>query len=263
MDPTKGARAVVGLWFRCGALVRPELIHRRAPLCRARWTAGIRPAPSGRVGVTPAIHTFGDWRKRVSTLHDLWRRLAAFGAALGLAVTVLVVTAEPASAYGSLNMRYAVVNTTSTANCARLPNGGTLPITKRSNGCWLNDPIDGTIFLWDAGGEANKTEFRNGGALIAKFEFHPNDEKLWIYDTAEDGDTLYVLVFLQDTTGEIRGNLGPYTAPSTGAVVEYRVVDLSWNGTNDVPEGWTLTLWFCDDANCSNNEIVGQGWAVA
>ena len=197
----------------------------------------------------------------MSTLHELWRRLAAIGATVALVATVLVATAQPASAYGTLNVRYAVVNTTSTANCARVPGGGTLPIIKQSNGCRLNDSIDGTVFLWDAGGEAHKSEFRNGSSLVAKVEFHPYDEKLWIYDTAEDRDTIYVFIFLQNTAGETVGSLGPYTAPATGAVVEYRVVDLSWNGTNDIPEGWVLTMWFCDDAAC--NILIESGWGVA
>ncbi|MFC9260657.1 hypothetical protein ACFT25_12620 [Streptomyces hydrogenans] len=74
--------------------------------------------------------------------------------------------------------------------CDRL--SGTLAITPASGGCYLYDSVDDTCFEKDADGEALKAELRNGGTLVSKVEFHPNGEKLWIHDTAADGDTVYI-----------------------------------------------------------------------
>jgi hypothetical protein len=174
--------------------------------------------------------------------------------------TAAVVTGTPAAAYDTLNIRSAMVATSSSANCARLSDsttgGQALPIIRQSNGCRLNDPFDDTVFLWDSGGEAMKVEFRNGGAYVAKFEFHPADHKLWIYDTANDGDTIYVLIDISDPWGDPRGALGPLGVPGTSAVVDLRVVQL------DVPEGWNLLFHFADNANGSSL-FPGSTYAVA
>ncbi|MFB6550429.1 hypothetical protein [Streptomyces sp. NPDC056405] len=37
-------------------------------------------------------------------------------------------------------------------------------------------------------------ELNDAGWFIGKVEFHPDDEKLWVYDTRNDGDTFYVAV---------------------------------------------------------------------
>jgi hypothetical protein len=172
-------------------------------------------------------------------------RVAHAAVAALILATAVVVTGTPAAAYGTLNFRSAMVVTTQSANCAR--DGGTtgsqaLPIIRQSNGCRLNDPFDDTVFLWDSGGIAMKAEFRNAGAYVAKFEFHPADRTLWIYDTANDGDTIYITVNVSDPAGEPRDAIGPLGVPGTSAVVDLRVVQL------DVPEGWNLLFHFYDDA---------------
>jgi hypothetical protein len=173
------------------------------------------------------------------------RSVAHLAIAALLLATALVVTGTPASAYGPLNIRFATVATTTSAHCARV--AGTtgsqaLAIIEQSNGCRLNDPFDDTVFLWDTGGEAMKVEFRNAGAYVAKFEFHPADETLWIYDTANDGDTIYVLVNIADSSGEPQDAIGPLGVTGTSAVVDLRVEDLA------IPEGWQVLFHFFDDA---------------
>ncbi|MFB7340246.1 hypothetical protein ACFCZ6_09315 [Streptomyces hydrogenans] len=116
------------------------------------------------------------------------RRKVAYALASAAAMTAtLFATAAPAQAYGTLDVRYARVDTD---NCNRL--SGTLAITPATGGCYLYDSLDDTYFEKDADGEALKVELRNGGTLVSKVEFHPNGEKLWIYDPAPDGDTVYV-----------------------------------------------------------------------
>ncbi|MFD8013541.1 hypothetical protein [Streptomyces sp. NPDC058955] len=116
------------------------------------------------------------------------RRKAAFALASAAAMAgTLFGTAAPAQAYGTLDIRYARVDTD---NCTRL--SGTLAVTAASGGCYLYDSVDNTYFEKDADGEALKAELRNAGALVSKVEFHPQGEKLWVYDTAADGDSVYV-----------------------------------------------------------------------
>lgn len=188
------------------------------------------------------------------------RALARLATVTLVLATALVGAGAPASAYGTLNVRSAMVATTSSANCARLPGSTTgsqaLPIIRQSNGCRLNDPFDDTVFLWDSGGEAMKVEFRNGGAYVAKFEYHPADNKLWIYDTANDGDTIYVVVHVSDPWGEPHDAIGPLGVTGTSAVVDLRVVQLN------ITEGWQLFFNFYDNANNSNT-IITSTYGVA
>lgn len=116
------------------------------------------------------------------------RRKTAFALTSAAAMAgILFGTAAPAQAYGTLDIRYARVDTD---DCTRL--SGTLTVTPAGGGCYLYDSVDHTYFEKDAGGEALKVELRNGGTLVSKVEFHPNGEKLYAYDTAADGDTVYV-----------------------------------------------------------------------
>ncbi|MFE5797747.1 hypothetical protein ACFQ8C_34920 [Streptomyces sp. NPDC056503] len=116
------------------------------------------------------------------------RRKAAFALASAAAMAgTLLATAPPAQAYGTLDVRYARVDTD---NCDRI--SGTLPVTPAPGGCYLYDSLDDTYFEKDADGEALKVEVRNAGRLVSKVEFHPKGENLWIYDPAADGDTVYV-----------------------------------------------------------------------
>jgi hypothetical protein len=135
-------------------------------------------------------------------------------AAIVVAVGLMVLGATPASAYGALDVRYAVVDTD---DCRRLSGG--LPVTDQGNGCFLGDPVDGTFFAEDAGGEAVKIELWQGGGLVSKVEFHPDGEKVWVYDTRNDGDTVYA----QTQWGDFPRF--PVGAPGTDAPVDIRVFD--------------------------------------
>jgi hypothetical protein len=125
--------------------------------------------------------------------------------ALSLMAAALVTLgmATPANAYGALTFKYARVDTD---NCKRL--SGTLPVSDQGNGCFLDDPFDDTFFLKDAGGVAIKVEVYSGGVMVAKTEFHPLGEELWIYDTRNDGDTVYAMGHTGDRTSPVLGTSG-------------------------------------------------------
>lgn len=141
-------------------------------------------------------------------------------AALGLAAS-LFVAANPAQAYvnSELSYKYAYVDT---GNCKRT--AGTLTVVAYSNGCKLNDSADDTFFKKDPGGIATKVEIYHKGRMVAKVEFHPYGEYLWVYDTANDSDTVYTSIEWND--GQWNDG-GTHRAPGTSKVVEYKKVDLS------------------------------------
>jgi hypothetical protein len=88
-------------------------------------------------------------------------------------------------------------------------------------------------------------------------EFHPNDEKLWVYDTSNDGDTFYVKVGY--SSGGTYHNLGTFAAPGTSAVVDYSIHDF------DLPEGATVDISVYDDAGLTDliGAARGTGSAIA
>jgi hypothetical protein len=143
-----------------------------------------------------------------------------------------------AHAYGALTVRYAMVDT---STCARLY--GDLPVKAFSNGCELDDAVDGTFFEKDAGGIAVKVVLSDSNGMVAKVEFHPRGEKLWVYDTRNDGDGIYV---------QFSGPDGYYTYGVTGTndPIDYNVYDL------DYPEGADLYLEVTDDY-AGDDDIFG------
>mgnify|MGYP001294429283 CR=1 FL=1 len=158
------------------------------------------------------------------------RRLALAGIFTTMvAAASLTGTAGPAQAYNNSNItiKYARVDTD---NCARL--SGTLPVVAYSDGCRLNDSWDGTFFRKDPNGVAVKIEVYNKGVLVGKAEFHPYDEKLWVYDTRDDSDTLYAILHV--TWGP---SYGPYRGPVNG----YTVKDL------DIADNLQVVLVVNDD----------------
>ncbi|GAB2939017.1 hypothetical protein GCM10027280_29100 [Micromonospora polyrhachis] len=145
-------------------------------------------------------------------------------------LTSFLLVPSPAQAYGSLTVKWARVDTD---NCNRL--SGNLPVTSFSNGCMLYDSADDTFFEKDAGGVAVKIELHDGSGLVAKVEFHPLGEKLYVYDTRNDSDTVYTWL-------RVGGHsYGPWSAPGTSAPVEHRVVDTS------IAEGTYLLVDIYDD----------------
>ncbi|MDX2679905.1 hypothetical protein [Streptomyces soliscabiei] len=162
------------------------------------------------------------------------------GAALGAGA--LSATAAPAQAYSPNPQFHAYYYDTDTCPCS----GGN-----------LTDPFDNTTFAQDAGGYAVKMEMINSGAFVGKVEFHPNDEKLWLYDTANDGDTYYVKVSY--TSGGTTHNLGTFSPPGTTAVLDYEVEDF------DLPEGAYVDISVYDDAALTDliGAARGTGAAIA
>ena len=106
----------------------------------------------------------------------------------------------------------------------------------------LTDPFDGTYFKYDAGGYARKVELYKDGWFIGKVEFHPSGEKLWIYDTKNDGDAFYVRVWVDNHDGHGSTGYGTWKAPGTDAVMDYKTVTLN------VDEGATVKMGLYDDA---------------
>ncbi|MEU2509574.1 hypothetical protein ABZ621_33380 [Streptomyces sp. NPDC007863] len=122
--------------------------------------------------------------------------------------------------------------------------------------CTHHDDVDGTYFQKDVGGAGLRSLVYHDGKLVGKVEFHPYGEKLWIYDTANDGDTFYVDVWVQRTPASKGVELvGTYAPPGTSDEVDYRVLDL------DIPEGNYIELWFSDEADSSSFGESKRGFA--
>jgi hypothetical protein len=175
------------------------------------------------------------------------RKTAGLLAAVGVVAGSLLATAAPAQAYGALDVRYARVDT---GNCARL--GGTLSVTASTYGCYLYDSVDDTYFVKDPGGEAVKIELRSGGTFVAKVEFHPYDQKLWIYDDANDGDTVYVRLYTAR-----QGWSAVYYAIGTEEKDDKHVIDLSaW-----LNEGEDVLVQVTDNSDATDE--ITRIWARA
>ncbi|MEU6845015.1 hypothetical protein ABZ930_24400 [Streptomyces sp. NPDC046716] len=172
-----------------------------------------------------------------------WRRRAALGAAALLsAAGALAAATAPAQAYGPNPKVAAVYRDTGTCPCR----GGA-----------LTDPYGGTSFARDPGGYAVKLELTRGRSFVGKVEFHPDGEKLRVYDTKNDDDTFYVHVTY--TSGRTTHDLGTYTAPGTAAVVDHMTKDF------DIPEGAGVDISVYDDARLTDyiGGARGTGGAVA
>jgi hypothetical protein len=162
------------------------------------------------------------------------------GAALGAGA--VFATAAPAQAYSPNPTFQAYYADTDACPCS----GGN-----------LTDPFGGTTFAADAGGYAVKMELVNAGAFVGKVEFHPNDEKLAVYDTSNDGDTFYVKVgYGHDGTYH---DLGTFSAPGTSAAVDSVIQDF------ELPEGATVDVSVYDDAALTDliGAARGAGSAIA
>lgn len=167
------------------------------------------------------------------------RRLAGLFTSAALAVGALLnAAAAPAQAYSPNPTITAHYRDTDSCPCS----GGTLA-----------DPFDGTSFAHDPGGYAVKLELTDERSYLGKVEFHPNDEKLWVYDTKNDGDTFYVQAAY--TSGGVTHRLGTYSAPAMGHVVK----------DFDIPEGAFVDISVYDDAGLTDyiGGARGTGAAIA
>lgn len=170
-----------------------------------------------------------------------WFSLTGLLTVLGM-VASLGVAASPASAY-SPNPT-AVTATRDTDLCP----------------CVIKDTADGTVFKYDAGGQAVKVSLFHNGSMVGKVEFHPYGEYLWIYDTKADGDAIYVtltaeysVIGLPDTRFP---SSGAYKSPPAGDDYGYRVENLS------IQEGIPVTIRVYDGSGPSDH-IVTVGGGVA
>ncbi|MGW5089051.1 hypothetical protein [Streptomyces coelicoflavus] len=119
--------------------------------------------------------------------------------------------------------------------------------------CSIGDSYDGTYFRHDPGGKAVKINLYHPdtGAWLGKIEWHPYGEKLWVYDTKNDGDTFYVQLEYVTATGTLP--TGPVvSAPGTSAAVEYTTYDYN------LSEGAGHMLFVYDDAG-KGDYIGGAG----
>jgi hypothetical protein len=161
------------------------------------------------------------------------------GAATGVALTagvLLAATAVPAQAY-SPNPSY-VVDAYSTSFCP----------------CSNSDNFGGTIFAKQSGGIAVKFQLwdYNTGSYIGKTEFHPYGDKIKVFDTKDDGDSIYTSVEWWDS-GVLHSRT--YLPPGTSAVVD------STSESLGIPEGTRVDIYLWD--NAGNNDLIAHDWGVA
>ncbi|WP_256837775.1 hypothetical protein [Ornithinimicrobium faecis] len=118
--------------------------------------------------------------------------------------------------------------------------------------CWchLPDEYDGTVFQHDAGGEAYKGRIYANEELVGKIEFHPYDEKVWMYDTEVNGDGFYVQVSWTEPDGRWRRALD---SPNSG----HGVTDL------DIAEGTTVRIQVWDDGFYFDDSQILDAYATA
>ena len=171
-------------------------------------------------------------------------------------VALSLVPASPAQAYGALWGYADVVDLT---NCSEQT--GDFNFYHYGGGCRHDDPVDYTYFRPNSFGKGLKVELYagaprgSGGELVAKVEFHPYDELLWIYDTKNDSDTIYVRLYWWKPDGSF-GFTSGLRAPGTSNPIDIRVVDLSY------PEGTDIRVRVYDDAGLDEMLVsVGLGRA--
>ncbi|ESU49589.1 hypothetical protein K7395_11040 [Streptomyces filamentosus] len=162
------------------------------------------------------------------------RTIASLAAMASAAATVITMTATPANAYSGLTLLDRVSAVTDYCPCR------------------FNDNIDGTYFEKDAGGAGFKVIHGNASRHeVAKVEFHPYGEILYVYDVKNDGDTLYYKVSYEGDGGK----WGLYAAPSTSNVIDVRKVNL------DIPEGRKVTVTVYDDKAMKKKVMEATGRA--
>jgi hypothetical protein len=177
------------------------------------------------------------------------RSLAALAAVLGLMGASLTL-ATSAQAYGYLRWEVAYVNVDPDGTC-QLHFRSTMSASRVKDWgetCYIGDSADGTYFVKnDRGGTAIKAEaYNSSGKLVAKTEFHPYGEHLYVYDTANDGDTLYTEIEYSDYSGGWK-RIGFVAPPASSAPVEYTHKNYS------LPEGWRIQLKIYDDRDKTYN----------
>lgn len=105
--------------------------------------------------------------------------------------------------------------------------------------CSLPDEHDGTYFLRDSGGKATKMRIYDKGRLAGKVEFHPQGEKLWIYDTLSNNDAIYYQIRWADKRLV-------FSVPSGKS---HEMIDLK------IPEGTPVVISAWDDRDGWNGKL--------
>jgi hypothetical protein len=162
------------------------------------------------------------------------RRPLLAGILTVLALVTSAAFAGPAQAYpdNALRVRWALVDT---SNCHKIDGG--LTVIAQPAGCRLNDSADNTFFKKDAGGRALKIELYLGNTMVGKVEWHPFGEKLWVYDTRNDDDTLYYEPIICVPGRECSFGVG-YSGANTDNPVDF-----------ELPEGSAVGILVWDDTN--------------
>jgi hypothetical protein len=172
------------------------------------------------------------------------RRLLVSAVAAASLVASFFVAASPAQAYSpNPSVSFARVDTD---DCARL--SGTLTVVRRTDGCFLDDTVDFTLFRYDEDSVAVKIELHVGGSMVGKVEFHPYGEVFWIYDTRNDGDAIYVTVcrITNPDNPLCQAGEGPWTPPGTDNPVDVTVIDRNY------PDGQAIRISVWDNANATD-----------
>jgi hypothetical protein len=174
------------------------------------------------------------------------RRRLALGTVLTSVATLLSLFAivAPAQAYGSLTVRYVLVDTD---DCRVIERQGNLPVVAQSTRCFLDDSADNTYFTKDPGGVAIKIELHDGNGMVAKQEFHPHGEHLWVYDTRNDSDTVYTELRVNNRFYDV------YSPPGTSSVLDFRDFNLSFD------EGDSIGLWIWDEYPVQDSIVLVSG----
>lgn len=157
----------------------------------------------------------------------------------------LLVSPGPAQAYGSLNVRHARVDVDPDRNCRIVSSSGAgFDFRPTGNGCRDYDVVDYTHFVYDPSAIGLKVELRDSNGMVAKVEFHPYGEVFWIYDTRDDGDTIYITVcrIIDPDNPACVAPEGPWGPPGTNAEVDIR------KENRDYPEGQTVVVSIWDNA---------------
>lgn len=176
------------------------------------------------------------------------RKVAGVIAGLGIAAGSLTCAATPAQAYPNdeLTVVSTNVNIHPGYGCDSI---GDRTAVEKENGCWLGDSVDGTLFRWDDNGgdlsryNAAKTEIYHGSEMVAKVEWHPRGEKLWIYDTANDGDAIFASLGYSNPDPDNH----VMSAQTTSDPVDVNVVDF------DFTEHQQMVLYVWDKKRPANN----------
>lgn len=176
------------------------------------------------------------------------RRFAGVLTILGVLATGVLV-ASPAQAYGNLDVFYAEFNPNT---CTVLE--GTLQIAYDGR-CRVDYVVDDRVlrswFQPDVNSRAVAVRIWSGSQLVGFVEFHPYDEILYVVDTENDGDAIYVELLVNAEDPHEAELLGPFTPVGTSEVVDVGRFNRNF------PDGQSVQISIYDDA--AGNDLIWGG----